>query len=53
VESFFDFFYTNARARKRLKEAPAACAVVEKKQKTWNGKPARSPKKDSEKRKIS
>jgi arginine utilization protein RocB len=53
VESFFDFFCTNARARKRPTEAPAAGAVVEKNQKTWNEKPDRSPKKNSEKRKIS
>ncbi|RXR33687.1 hypothetical protein EQG68_05530 [Flavobacterium piscinae] len=53
MESFFDFFRTNARARKRPTEAPAAGAVVEKNQKTWNGKPDRSPKKNSDKREIS
>jgi hypothetical protein len=53
VESFFDFFRTNARGRKRPTEAPAAGAVVEKNQKTWNGKPGRSPKKNSDKREIS
>jgi hypothetical protein len=30
MESFFDFFGTNARARKRPTEAPAAGAVVKK-----------------------